>query len=163
MEYIISLILLALSQFIGEYMPTPEVATSQESVLAQVVSVIDGDTIWVSIDGQEEKVRYIGIDTPEPYKDGEPACYSKEATTKNKELVVGRQVELVADTEDRDKYKRLLRYVYVDNEMVNEVLVAEGYATIMTIKPNTAFASTFKTLEDEARAGKIGLWSVCVD
>jgi len=128
---------------------------------ATVVRVIDGDTIAVTIDDQEETVRYIGIDTPEPYRDGQPACYSQEATSRNTELVGGAQVQLVSDNEDRDKYERLLRYVYVDESFVNELLVAEGYATTLRIEPNIAEAKTLQQAEDTARAQGLGLWGVC--
>ena len=130
---------------------------------ATVVRVIDGDTITVTIDGQEETVRYIGIDTPEPYRDGEPACYSKEATSRNTELVAGTQVQLVPDIEDRDTYDRLLRYVYVNDSFVNEQLVAEGYATTLRIAPNTSQADTFQQAQDTAQAQQLGLWSACRD
>ena len=137
-------------------------STTTDPVLAEVVRVIDGDTIAVSIDGVQETVRYIGIDTPEPYRDGEPACFSQEASDRNKQLVANQWVTLVADVENRDRYDRLLRYVYVDDVFVNEVLVADGYATALYIKPNVAKATQFSQLEDEAQAAGRGLWTACV-
>lgn len=140
----------------------PEAAVSTPaSTSAMVVRVIDGDTITVRIDGGEETVRYIGIDTPEPYRDGNPACYSQEATARNTALVAGTQVQLVSDTENRDKYDRLLRYVYVDEVFINELLIAEGYATTLQIKPNTAQAATLQQAEERARDQDLGLWSTC--
>ena len=141
---------------------TPVVESgSDEAVIATVVSVVDGDTIRVEIDGVNETVRYIGIDTPEPYRDGEPACYSKEATDKNRELVQGREVRLETDVENRDRFDRLLRYVYVDDVLVNDVLLRSGYAATLTIWPNTAKQRMFADSESAARQNDVGLWSEC--
>ncbi len=137
------------------------VAVEFSTTTAQVVEVVDGDTIRVLIDGDVQSVRYIGIDTPEPYRDGEPACFSLEASQRNDELVSGKRVELVSDVEDADRYGRLLRYVYADGEMVNEILLREGYAKKMSIKPNTVHAYTFAELEVQARQSGYGLWSEC--
>ena len=96
MEIIISFILAFITFWFGG--GQAQLDSTQNSVVietATVVRVIDGDTITVTIDDQEETVRYIGIDTPEPYRDGEPACYSKEATNRNTELVADAQVQLV--------------------------------------------------------------------
>ena len=70
-------------------------------------------------------------------------------------------MRLVKDKEDRDRYGRLLRYVYVDEVFVNEVLVRDGFAEVMNIKPNTAHSAEFKKLENIARAGEIGVWGAC--
>jgi micrococcal nuclease len=162
MEIIFSFILALISFLFGggevQFDATRDLAVPE---MATVVRVIDGDTIKVMIDGQEEAVRYIGIDTPEPYRDGQPACYSQAATARNTELVAGAQVALISDTEDRDKYDRLLRYVYVDEVFVNELLVAEGYATTLRIEPNTTEATTLQQAEDTARAQALGLWGAC--
>lgn len=128
---------------------------------ATVLSVIDGDTITVSIDNQKETIRYIGIDTPEPYREGAPECGSKEATAENTRLVEGRVVELVADQEDTDKYGRLLRYVYVDGEMVNVALVRGGFATQLTIPPNTTHAKLFANEATIAKTSQSGNWALC--
>ena len=147
-------------QFFAADIPQSELNESS-SVVATVVSVTDGDTIKVDINGTRETVRYIGIDTPEPYRDGEPACYSKQATEKNRDLVAGREVRLESDAENRDRFDRLLRYVYVDDLFVNDELVRGGYATTLTIKPNTANRDLFSDSESAARASKNGLWSEC--
>ena len=162
MEIIISFILAFITFWFGGGQAQLD-STQNSAVIetATVVRVIDGDTITVTIDDQEETVRYIGIDTPEPYRDGEPACYSQEATSRNTELVAGAQVQLVSDDEDRDKYDRLLRYVYIDELFVNELLVAEGYATTLRIEPNITEAKTLQQAEDTARAQGLGLWGVC--
>jgi micrococcal nuclease len=166
MEAFFALVMLFISQFFGidlSEVQTPSNENLPPEETAQVLSVVDGDTIKVRVNGIEETVRYIGIDTPEPYRDGKPACYSGEASHRNAELVAGREVRLVPDAENRDRYERLLRYVYVDDVFVNEQLLEQGYATTLTIRPNTQFASTFATIEANAQAVGVGLWSACVD
>jgi micrococcal nuclease len=136
---------------------------------ARVVRVIDGDTIEVSIDGTEEDVRYIGVDTPETVKPEAPVqCFGPQASAQNHRLVEGRTVRLVFDRERRDAYGRLLAYVYMrargdagKSRFVNAALVRDGYARTLTIAPNTAHASQLRRLEARAgRAGR-GLWGAC--
>ena len=164
MEFLITILLWVLSFFgwgSADEMPTASAPQSQHAVTATVVRVVDGDTIVVRIYGAEETVRYIGIDTPEPYRDGEPACYSLEASLRNEELLAGKEVTLIPDSEDRDRYDRLLRYVYVDDVFVNEVLVREGYAETLSIPPNDTYAARFAELERTAKVDEIGLWEAC--
>lgn len=143
---------------------TPSAATPTEST-TEVVSVIDGDTIIVTLNGQEDTVRYIGIDSPEPRREGTPECGSREATEFNRALVEGETVRLVADTEDRDRYDRLLRYVYVGEgdaeQFVNAALVRAGWATPLTISPNDSYAAEFATLAGAAKSSQLGVWSLC--
>jgi micrococcal nuclease len=133
-----------------------------QSVTARVVRVVDGDTIEVSIDGEEEDIRYIGVDTPETVKPDAPVeCYGHRASAANQRLVEGRSVRLVFDRERRDVYGRLLAYVYAGERFVNAALVREGYARTLTIAPNTAHADLFARLQKRAgRAGR-GLWGTC--
>jgi micrococcal nuclease len=140
-----------------------EVGSMPVNQTVEVVEVIDGDTIRVLVDGQIESVRYIGIDTPEPYSKGDPECFSLEASQRNRELVEGQEVTLVSDTEDRDKYGRLLRYVYVDEVLINEVLISEGYATTLNIPPNSLYANVFRQNKEAAKLNNLGLWSACAD
>ena len=144
-------------------------APAGHAASARVVRVIDGDTIEVSIDGQDEDVRYIGVDTPETVKPETPVqCYGPQASAENHRLVEGRTVRLVFDRERRDAYGRLLAYVYTrapgDGEksrFVNAALVRHGYARTLTIAPNTAHASALRHLQARAgRAGR-GLWGAC--
>src|SRR4051812_47915545 len=96
---------------------------------ATVQRVVDGDTIVVRVDGRSERVRYIGMDTPESVKPGTPAqCFAKAASAENKKLVQGQRVKLVPDAEARDRYGRLLAYVYRqrDGLFVNAELVRRG-------------------------------------
>jgi micrococcal nuclease len=130
---------------------------------ARVLRVVDGDTISVRIGGRTERVRYIGIDTPESVKPGTPVqCFAKRAAAANAALVAGREVRLVRDAEPRDKYGRLLAYVYrEDGSFVNATLVRDGYARTLTIPPNVAHASEFARLARAARVAGRGLWSTC--
>lgn len=124
-----------------------------------VTRVIDGDTIEIA---GGERVRYIGIDTPETVSPRKPIqCFGKEASQRNTELVLGKNVRLVSDVRDRDQYGRLLRYVYVDDLFINRELIAEGYARIETIPPDVAHAKEFLAAERDARATRRGLWAAC--
>ncbi|OGY23843.1 MAG: hypothetical protein A2172_05325 [Candidatus Woykebacteria bacterium RBG_13_40_15] len=123
------------------------------------MKVIDGDTI--EIEGGQ-KVRYIGIDTPETVDPNETVqCFGKEASAKNKELVDGKEVRLVKDVSETDKYGRLLRYVYVGNTFVNDYLVRQGYAHASSYPPDVKYQSKFSEAEKEARDNNRGLWSAC--
>jgi micrococcal nuclease len=131
---------------------------------AEVVRVVDGDTIRVRLDGRTERVRYIGVDTPESVKPGTPVqCYAKRAAAANAALVAGRSVRLVGDVERRDRYGRLLAYVYrePDGAFVNAQLVREGYARTLAIAPNMAHARQFAQLAQTARRSGRGLWGAC--
>lgn len=126
---------------------------------ATVKRVVDGDTFELE---NGEKVRMIGMDTPETVKPNHPVePYGKEASNFTKELLTGQKVTLKFDVEPYDKYKRLLAYVYLsDGTFVNEKLVRDGYARIMTIPPNVAKADLFLEAEREAREQNRGLWGL---
>jgi micrococcal nuclease len=129
-----------------------------------VTRVVDGDTVHVRIGGDDEAVRYIGVDTPETVKPNTPVqCFGKAASAFNHRLVEGQAVRLRFDAERRDRYGRLLAYVYRarDGLFVNAALVRGGYATTLTIPPNTAHAGQFATLERRARERRRGLWQAC--
>ena len=115
---------------------TTQAATASAANLEQalVSKVVDGDTIQLS-DGR--KVRYIGIDTPETVHPSKAVeCYGQEASVKNKELVLGKTVGLEKDVSDTDRYGRLLRYVYLDGIMINDLLVKEGFAKASSYPPD---------------------------
>jgi micrococcal nuclease len=131
---------------------------------AQVLRVVDGDTIRVRRAGRTERVRYIGIDTPESVKPGTPVqCFAKRASAANARLVAGRSVKLVGDVEQRDRYGRLLAYVYrePDGTFVNGELVRDGFARTLTIAPNLAHARELADLARAARRERRGLWNAC--
>ena len=131
---------------------------------ARVVRVVDGDTVQVVVGGVREKVRYIGIDTPEEVKPDTPVqCYARRAAARNAQLVDGRKVVLRFDRNPRDRYGRLLAYVYraEDKLFVNAQLVREGAARDDPFPDNTAHAELFARLEESARAARRGLWAAC--
>ena len=124
-----------------------------------VVRIVDGDTIHVRLGDRVEKVRYIGMNTPEvhhPTKGEEPG--GREASEVNRRLVAGKTVRLELDVQERDRYGRLLAYVWVGDVMVNEELVRLGYAQVMTVPPNVRHQARFITREREARQSGRGLW-----
>jgi micrococcal nuclease len=136
------------------------------TMTGRVVRVVDGDTVHVRLDHprEEQTVRYIGIDTPESVKPGTPVqCYAKRAAAANAALVAGREVRLVGDVEHRDRYGRLLAYVYRigDGAFVNAALVRDGYARTLTIAPNVAHAAELARLARTARTTGRGLWRAC--
>lgn len=127
--------------------------------IAQVVRVVDGDTIEVSFNGSTEKVRLIGVDTPEtvhPTIGVEP--YGREASNFSKEKLADKTVRLEFDVEERDRYGRLLAYVWLEEELFNEVLLQEGYAQLATYPPNVKYVERFKAAQKEAREAGRGLW-----
>ena len=131
----------------------------REEVL--VTRVIDGDTIEIA---GGERVRYLGIDTPETVDPRGPVeCFGREASMENKELVEGKYVRLEKDISETDKYGRLLRYVYVDDKLIDLELVKDGFAHILTIPPDIKYQDKFLAAEREAREAKRGLWGVCLD
>ena len=125
---------------------------------AKVVKVIDGDTIILD---NGKHLRYIGIDTPEiDWKDNRKSeCYSWKAREENSKLVLHKRVRLEKDISDTDKYGRLLRYVYVRNLFVNEFLVKEGYARVMTLLPDVKYQDLFLKAEMYAKSQHKGLWN----
>ncbi|HEY3485612.1 MAG TPA: thermonuclease family protein, partial [Ilumatobacteraceae bacterium] len=139
--------------------------SSADPGIATVVHVIDGDTIDVRIGGREERVRLIGIDTPETVKPDAPVeCYGAEASAFTKELLPnGTAVTLERDVVGRDDYGRLLAYVRraADGLFVNETIVREGYARPLTIPPNDTYAPVFVDAATTAEAQGNGLWTAC--
>ncbi len=132
---------------------------------AEVVTVVDGDTIVVSVGDAEEHVRLIGIDTPETKRPDTPVeCFGPEASDGTKSLLPpGTPVHLERDTELRDRYDRLLAYVYRagDGLFVNFELVRTGYADAYPYRPNVAYSTEFRDAADAAKAAKVGLWGRC--
>ena len=130
---------------------------------AKVVRVIDGDTIVVEYKGSTERVRYIGVDTPESVKPNTPVqCYAKIASHLNESLVGGKTVVITPGSEQRDRYGRLLAYVSTKEGVdVNRELIARGAAKTLEIAPNTQRAPEFRELEANARNEQAGMWGVC--
>ena len=138
--------------------------SSSTSGVARVTRVVDGDTIHVRLDGHEETVRYIGVDTPETKKPGTPVqCFGKRASAENERLVEGERVRVEVGAEARDRYGRLLGYVRRDRDglFVNERLLRGGFARTLTIAPNDRYAPRFRVAESRARLARTGLWGQC--
>ncbi|MFA9288715.1 MAG: thermonuclease family protein [Weeksellaceae bacterium] len=135
-------------------------------VAARVAKVTDGDTIELE---SGEKVRYIGVDTPEtkhPKKSVQ--CFGQEASLENKVLVEGKTIYMEKDVSETDRYGRLLRYIYIPNPeatqeaiFLNEYLVEQGFARVITYPPDVKYHSILKDAETEARENERGLWSKC--
>lgn len=152
---------------IGSTQPTPATSSAvlgAESEEVMVLKVVDGDTF--SIAGGE-RVRMIGIDTPETVDPRRAVgCFGKEASNETKKLIEGKNVFLSKDVSDKDSFGRLLRYVYLKNEnnqliFINEYLVRNGYARVATFPPDVKFQELFLQAEKEAREERVGLWEKC--
>ena len=140
--------------------------TRQEATLSPVVRVIDGDTIVVEINGAQERIRLIGVNTPETVDSRKQVeCFGKEASAFVKNLLSGKSVRLESDTTqgDRDKYGRLLHYVFLeDGTLLNKTIIIEGYGHEYTYRTPYRYQAEFKTAERTAREEKRGLWGdVC--
>lgn len=137
--------------------PSFRASANRMQAFYKVARVVDGDTIQLD---NGEKVRYIGVDTPETKHPRKPVEYfGKEASAKNKNLVGGKKVRLEFDVQKRDRYRRLLAYVYLDDgTFVNAELVSLGYAKVWTIPPNVRYQELFIQLQREAQKAKRGLW-----
>ena len=143
-------------------MAAPATATLPAGVDVVVRKVVDGDTLEVS---GGERVRLIGVDTPETKAPNQPVgCFGKEASTFTAMLLPpGTAVRLVGDVEQRDRYGRLLAYVYrqSDGLFVNAELLRRGYAQLLTVPPNVAHTDEFVAIARQARDGAQGLWGTC--
>ncbi len=120
-----------------------------EDGLSKVTRVIDGDTIELE---SGQRVRYIGLNAPESVDPRKPVqCFGQEAVKKNKELVEGKKVRLEKDVSETDKYRRLLRYVYLEDTFINDYLIRQGYAYASSYPPDVKYQERFKEAEEEAR------------
>lgn len=141
-----------------------KVAEVNQPGLYSIDHFVDGDTIAVKMDGKVEKVRFVGVDTPETHKPNTPVqCYGPAAAAFTKNLIGSQKVRLVSDelSTDRDRYKRLLRYVYLpDGTLVNERLIQGGYGFYYPYFPFTKSVQ-FNADEQQAIAGNKGLWANC--
>ncbi len=152
--------------------PSPEskhpVSTSTNSTkigteLPTVIRAVDGDTIVVEINGVDEKIRLIGVDTPEVVDSRKTVeCFGKEASIFTRILLTDVRVRLESDATqgDRDRYGRLLRYVFLpDGTFVNKTIIAEGYGHEYTYRVPYRYQADFKIAEQNAREAKKGLWA----
>ena len=140
-----------------------EVSAEKERETARVLRVIDGDTIEVDLNNKKEMIRLIGIDAPEtvdPRKIIE--CFGKEASEKAKEILNGKIITLESDPTqgNRDKYGRLLRYVFINELNINKLMISEGFAHEYTYQSSPyKYQSEFENAQRKAKENKVGLWS----
>lgn len=146
-------------------------AGNQDFVPAVIVRAVDGDTAVVKVDGQEKRVRFLGVDTPETVHPNKPVqFYGKEASNFTKESLNGRRVWLEYDSNPQDRYGRHLAYIWLKNpatinestmreSMFNAKLLLGGYAKVMIIKPNKRYETEFKKFQEEAKRARLGVWS----
>jgi micrococcal nuclease len=150
-----------------DLLSSDDAGISRADLFGRVTEVVDGDTVKVRMRARRgtRTVRYIGVDTPESVKPGEPVqCFARQASDFNQRLVEGRGVRLEIGRERTDRYGRLLAYVYVrgrDRRFVNEELLRRGYARTLAIPPNTDRAGRFAVIERRAKREQRGLWRVC--
>ena len=143
-------------------LPVP--AGAQEAV---VVRHTDGDTFWLRgigvgpLPGARTKVRLLEVDTPEVF--GTPGCYGKQAARRTAELLpLGSHVRVEADRDLRDRYGRLLLYVWTnDGASLEEALLSDGYARTLLVRPNDRHIAAFRAIEAQARSARRGLWGAC--
>ncbi len=134
------------------------------TIQASIVRVVDGDTIKIKLDNnKEETIRLLLVDTPEsvhPTKPVQP--FAIEASNFVKKLLpVGKDVEVELGTNERDKYGRLLAYLYTDGKMVNQLLLEKGYARVAYVfAPNTKYIDEFRDIQEKAQLNEIGIWSI---
>ncbi len=169
MRYFLVLIALVLTTFFGtnyndkqQDKTTPSFDTGKEY---SVLAAVDGDTLIIKTETGEEKVRLIGIDTPEvdPNRGG-PECYGEEASKRTKELTTKQKVTVELDESQgtRDTYGRLLAYVRLpDDSILNQKLIVEGYAREYTYNKPYRYQKEFRSSEETAQNQNIGLWGAC--
>lgn len=161
------------SSFINNNSDVKEISTSVDSsgiIQGIVARVVDGDTAIIRVNGEDRRVRFLGVDTPEtvhPTKGVQP--YGKEASNFTKESLTGRNVWLEYDKSPTDRYNRHLAYIWLSRptqineatirrEMFNAKLLADGYAKVTIIKPNNRYEKLFKEIESEAKNSRLGMW-----
>jgi micrococcal nuclease len=135
---------------------------NENFIPAKVVKVIDGDTVKVLVNGKEETLRLLLVDTPETVHPNKPVQpYGPEASSFAKSTLSGKEVELELDVGERDKYGRLLVYLHADGKMFNKLLIEKGLARVGYVyAPNTKHVDEFYALQKAAQKKEIGIWSI---
>ncbi len=133
-----------------------------DRIAVKVVDVVDGDTIKVHVDGKTETVRFLLVDTPESVHPSKPVQpFSKEASKHIHDLLNGANVELELGIGERDKYGRLLAYVYADGKSVQESLLKKGLARVAYVfEPNTKYVDQYESIQKQAQKDGVGIWSL---
>lgn len=171
---LLAILILSLTYTLLETSESPTVSPSPTPIKTAVINpssvlvteVIDGDTI-VFENGQH--IRFIGIDSPELHHPKKPVgCFGQEAKDKLTKLILGRKVRLEKDVSETDRYKRLLRYVYVDPStssrqafFINDYMVRQGYAVAVTFPPDVKYKDELRAAQNEAEQENRGLWNSC--
>ena len=143
---------------------TPQEGSNKDVIKVSVVTVLDGDTFIANYNGEETRIRLIGVDTPESVNKTNPELNCEEgriASNYTKQLLTGKDVWLEWDKQMTDDYERVLAYVYLDEaktDMVQDRLLADGMAHCMSIKPNIKYANHFAEIEEQARKSAAGFW-----
>lgn len=158
------LIIFWVAQHFGWLAPAKTAVETSQPGLYSINHFVDGDTIAVNMNGHAENVRFIGVDTPETHKPNTPVqCYGPAAAAFTKNTIGNQKVRLASDPDstDRDRYDRLLRYVYLpDGTLLNEKLIEQGYGFYYPYFPFTK-AEDFHAAEQSAQAAHRGLWQSC--
>ena len=160
-KHIKSFIIILTALFISYYYPVNLKSPENKLIVSRV---IDGDTIELNTG---ERLRYIGIDTPEINYGKTPECFAYKAKEFNKMLVGKKEIKIEKDVSEKDKFGRLLRYVYVKDEsttsaiFVNEYLVKQGYAVVSTYPPDIKYIEDLLLAQQEARENNRGFWKEC--
>lgn len=150
----IAYVLIFIIGFLVQYVAENVVFKTTKESACSVVRVVDGDTFTCMLDDKEVKVRLIGVNTPEINTPN-----GVIASNYTKGLLAGKTVTLEFDKDRYDKYDRTLAYVYLeDGTMLNELLLENGYAEVMTVEPNTRYKYRFQKIENKAKGKKIGIW-----
>ena len=151
--------------FLSSSCSTPPRTDEAGNVVGQIVKVVDGDTVQLTIGGKRETVRLIGVDTPETKHPTKPVeCWGPEAAAFTESVLPpGTTVIVVRDEQARDKYGRLLAYLYRrdDKIFINRELVSGGWADTLTIPPNTAYETVFERDRLSSQEAQLGLWRHC--
>ncbi|MBY6036457.1 thermonuclease family protein [Fictibacillus nanhaiensis] len=141
---------------------SPKDSSDQNRISVKVIEVVDGDTIKVNVDGKNETVRFLLVDTPESVHPSKPVQpFSKEASRFTEKLLSDSNVELELGIGERDKYGRLLAYVYADGNSVQEALLKNGLARVAYIfEPNTKYVDDYQSIQKQAQEDGVGIWSL---
>jgi micrococcal nuclease len=142
--------------FFGKFNYPAVPAKTQDASFVTITKVIDGDTVEIA---GGKKVRLIGIDTPETVDPRRPVgCFGRQASDFTKSGLLNQFVRLEKDVSETDKYGRLLRYVWLGDELFNETLVRQGYAHASSYPPDIKYQDRFTAAQAIARQAKLGLW-----
>lgn len=144
-----------------QYSTNEQTYNVNDAYYYDVVRVVDGDTLVIDYNGTNEKVRLIGIDTPESVHPNEEKNteFGDMVSNYSKKMLTGKKVQVELDVEQRDKYGRLLAYLYLDGQMYNKVLLEKGYAKLATYPPNVKYVDEFTKIQKRARENKMGMWA----